>query len=97
MDTETLCRERDREKDQIMLDFQILPANLYDWVARSCFAPDWRNPSLERATQMIHRKSGRVTGTTTALKWFSNHAATRPAICDEDHLCPLQCCQCALA
>jgi hypothetical protein len=61
IDTETLCRERDMEKDQIMLNFQILLANLHDWVAENYFAPEWRNLSLEKATQMIYRKAGRVT------------------------------------
>jgi len=61
IDTETLCRERDLEKDQLMLDFQILLANLHDWVAQNYFAPEWRTLSLEKATQMIYRKAGRVT------------------------------------
>jgi len=61
IDTETLCRERETEKDQIMLNWQILLANLHDWAARACFAPSWRNLSLEKATQMIYRKAGRVT------------------------------------
>jgi hypothetical protein len=61
IDTETLCRERDVEKDQVMLNLQLLLANLHDWVARSYFAPNWRNLSLEKATQMIYRKAGQVT------------------------------------
>lgn len=61
IDTETLCRERDLEKDQIMLNFQILLANLHDWVAENYCAPEWRTLSLEKATQMIYRKAGRVT------------------------------------
>jgi hypothetical protein len=65
VDTETLCRERDLEKDQIMLDLQLLLANLHDWVANSYCAPHWRNLSLEKATQMIYRKAGRVT-------WYSD-------------------------
>jgi hypothetical protein len=60
IDTETLCRERDLEKDQIMLNFQILLANLHDWVAQNYFAPEWRTLSLEKATQMIYRKAGQV-------------------------------------
>jgi hypothetical protein len=39
IDTQTLCRERDLEKDQIMLNQQILLANLHDWAAESYFAP----------------------------------------------------------
>lgn len=61
IDTETLCRERDLEKDQIMLNFQILLGNLHDWVAEHYLAPQWRTLSLEKATQMIYRKAGRVT------------------------------------
>lgn len=61
IDTETLCRERDLEKDQIMLNFQVLLGNLHDWVAEKYFAPEWCNLSLEKATQMIYRKAGRVT------------------------------------
>ena len=61
IDTETLCRERNLEKDQIMLDLQLVLANLHDWVAKSYLAPSWRRLSLEKATQMIYRKAGRVT------------------------------------
>ena len=60
IDTETLCRERDLEKDQIMLNWQILLANLHDWATQHYFAPEWRTLSLEKATQMIYRKAGRV-------------------------------------
>ena len=61
IDTETLCRERDLEKDQIMLDFQVLLANLHDWVAQNYFAPPWCSMSLEKTTTMIYRKKGWVT------------------------------------
>lgn len=61
IDTETLCWERDLEKDQIMLNLQVLLANLHDWAAQNYFAPKWRTLSLEKATQMIYRKAGRVT------------------------------------
>lgn len=60
IDTATLCRERDLEKDQIMLNCQILLANLHDWAAEQYFASQWRTLSLERATRMIYRKAGRV-------------------------------------
>jgi hypothetical protein len=60
IDTQTLCRERDLEKDQIMLNWQILLANLHDWVTQNYFAPEWRTLSLEKATQMIYCKAGRV-------------------------------------
>lgn len=61
IDTETLCRERDLEKDQLMLNFQILLTNLHDWSAAHYFAPAWRNLGLDKATQMIYRKAGWVT------------------------------------
>jgi hypothetical protein len=61
IDTETLCRERHLEKDQIMLDFQVLLGNLHDWVRQHYLAPQWKTLSLEKATQMIYRKSGHVT------------------------------------
>jgi len=66
IDTETLCRERDLEKNQIMLNFQILLANLHDWVSQNYLTPKWRTLSLEKATQMIYRKAGRVT-------WYGDH------------------------
>jgi hypothetical protein len=61
IDTETLCRERHLEKDQIMLDLQILLGNLHDWVKQHYFAAEWQRLTLEKATQMIYRKPGRVT------------------------------------
>lgn len=61
IDTETLCRERDLHKDQIMLTLQLLLANLHDWLAHAYFDPHWSTLSLEKATQMIYRKAGRVT------------------------------------
>jgi hypothetical protein len=60
IDTDTLCRERHLEKDQVMLDFQVLWGNLHDWVRRHYLAPQWKNLSLDKATKMIYRKSGRV-------------------------------------
>lgn len=61
IDTETLCRERHLEKDQVMLNLQVMLGNLHDWATRHYFAPQWKNLSLDKATQMIYRKSGRVT------------------------------------
>jgi hypothetical protein len=61
IDTETLCRERDLQKDQIMLNLQLLLANLHDWVAHAYFDPNWHKLSLEKAIQMVYRKAGRVT------------------------------------
>lgn len=61
IDTQTLCRERDLEKDQVMLNLQLLLANLHDWVAQSYFAPAWHSLSLDKAIQMVYRKAGWVT------------------------------------
>jgi len=41
-------------------------ANLHDWAAQHYFASEWRSLSLEKATQMIYRKAGRVT-------WYDDH------------------------
>jgi hypothetical protein len=68
LDTATLCRERDLEKDQLMLNFQVLLANLHDWATQHYFAPTWQSLSLETATLMIYRKAGRVT-------WHDDHVA----------------------
>jgi hypothetical protein len=35
--------------------------NLHDWVKQHYFAPEWQRLTLEKATQMIYRKSGRAT------------------------------------
>lgn len=59
-DTETLCRERRLEKDQVMLNLQILLGNLHDWCKQHYFAPQWQCLTLEKATQLIYSKSGRV-------------------------------------
>lgn len=60
IDTETLCRERDLEKDQIMLDLQGLLANLHDWVRSHYLDPKWQQLELNTATELIYRKPGRV-------------------------------------
>jgi hypothetical protein len=60
IDTPTMCRERDLEKDQIMLNLQMMLANLHDWAAAHYFAPEWQRLSLDKATQMIYRKAGQV-------------------------------------
>jgi hypothetical protein len=44
-----------------MLDLQVILGNLHDWVSQHYLAPLWKNLSLEKATKMIYRKSGRVT------------------------------------
>jgi hypothetical protein len=61
IDTETLCRERHLEKDQIMLDLQVLLTSLHDWAREHYFAPEWQRLELETATRLIYRKPGRVT------------------------------------
>jgi hypothetical protein len=66
IDTETLCRERDLEKDQatvpvaIMLDLQLLLTTLHDWVSQQYLAPQWQGLELKTATEMIYRKPGQV-------------------------------------
>ena len=66
IDTETLCRQRHLEKDQIMLNWQVLLTNLHGWVKQNVFALVWKKLSLEKATELIYRKSGRV-------RWYSDH------------------------
>jgi hypothetical protein len=60
LDTDSLCRERNLEKDQIMLNLQLLLANLHQWARQHYFAPAWQQLELETATQLIYRKPGRV-------------------------------------
>jgi hypothetical protein len=60
IDTDTLCRERHLEKDQIMLNLQLLLTNLHDWAAEHYFAPEWQMLEVETATRLIYQKSGRV-------------------------------------
>ena len=60
IDTESLCRERDLEKDQIMLDLQVLLTSLHDWARSHYFAPEWQRLELDKAIEMIYRKPGRV-------------------------------------
>lgn len=60
IDTDTLCRERHLEKDQIMLNLQLLLTNLHDWAADHYFAPEWHKLELETATRLIYQKPGRV-------------------------------------
>jgi len=60
IDTKTLCRERRLEKDQVMLNMQILLGNLHDWCKQHYFSPAWQRLTLEKATQLIYSKSGRV-------------------------------------
>jgi len=60
IDTESLCRERDLEKDQIMLNVQALLTSLHDWARHHYFAPEWQHMELDKAIEMIYRKPGRV-------------------------------------
>ncbi len=60
IDPDTLCRERHLEKDQIMLNLQLLLTNLHDWAAEYYFAPEWHKLELATATQLIYQKPGRV-------------------------------------
>jgi len=60
IDTESLCRERDLQKDQVMLDLQVLLASLHDWARQQYFAPEWQHLELDTATELIYRKAGRV-------------------------------------
>jgi len=61
IDTESLFRERDLEKDQIMLDMQVLLTSLHDWARSHYFASDWQHLELDKVIEMIYRKPGRVT------------------------------------
>jgi len=62
IDTRSLCRERELEKDQLMLDLQVLLTSLHDWARSHYFAPAWQHLELDTAIEMIYRKPGRVMG-----------------------------------
>ena len=66
IDTETLCRERHLEKDQIMLDLQVLLTSLHDWAREHYFAPEWQHLELDTATRLIYCKPGQIT-------WYEDH------------------------
>jgi len=59
-DTAALCRQRELEKDQLMLNLQILLGNLHDWTRTHYFAPVWQHLELDTAIELIYRKPGRV-------------------------------------
>lgn len=61
IDTETMRRERDLEKDQIMFNLQVLLLSLHDWVRNHFLAPEWQRLELETATQLLYCKAGWVT------------------------------------
>lgn len=60
IDTHSLCRERRLEKDQLMLDMQVLLTNLHDWTRQHYLAAEWQHLELDTAIQLIYRKPGRV-------------------------------------
>lgn len=61
IDTETMRRERNLEKDQIMFSLQVLLLSLHDWVRNHFLAPEWQRLELETATQLLYSKPGWVT------------------------------------
>ena len=60
LDTDSLCRERQLEKDQMMLNLQLLLGNLHQWCREHYFAPQWQSLELATATELIYRKAGWV-------------------------------------
>lgn len=60
LDTASLCRERILEKDQMMLNLQLLLTNLHHWARAHFFAPAWQHLELKTATELIYRKAGWV-------------------------------------
>lgn len=60
LDTTRLCRERNLEKDQVMLNLQLLLTNLHHWARSHFFAPAWQQMELKTATELIYRKAGWV-------------------------------------
>ncbi len=60
IDTDTLYRERNLEKDQIMLNLQVLLGNLHHWTRHHYLAPLWQRLELKTAINMIYRKPGWV-------------------------------------
>jgi hypothetical protein len=68
IDTDTLCRERQLEKDQIMLNWQVMLTHLHDWACHSYFAPAWQNLEVETASRVIYRKAGRVSWLTNRIE-----------------------------
>ena len=60
LDTDSLCRERNLEKDQILLNLQLLLGNLHYWARTHYFAQEWQRLELKTATELIYRKAGWV-------------------------------------
>jgi hypothetical protein len=60
IDTTTLYQERNLEKDQMMLNLQLLLGNLHHWIRSAFFAPAWQRLELKTAIDLIYRKPGWV-------------------------------------
>ncbi len=60
IDTDALCRERHLEKDQLMLNLQVLLTTLHDWACIHYFTPQWQKLELDTAMKLVYRKPGRV-------------------------------------
>jgi hypothetical protein len=60
LDTTSLYRERNLEKDQMMLNLHLLLGNLHHWARSAFFAPEWQSLELKTAIELIYRKSGWV-------------------------------------
>ena len=60
IDTTTLYQERNLEKDQMMLNLQLLLGNLHQWARSTFFAPAWQRLELKTALELIYRKPGWV-------------------------------------
>ena len=60
LDTASLYRERNLEKDQVMLNLQLLLTHLHHWARSAFFAPEWQQLELKTALELIYRKPGWV-------------------------------------
>ena len=60
LDTTSLYRERNLEKDQMMLNLQLLLGNLHQWARSAFLAPAWQRLELKTAIELIYRKPGWV-------------------------------------
>jgi hypothetical protein len=60
IDTTALYQERNLEKDQLMLNLQLLLGNLHHWARSAFFAPVWQRLELKTALELIYRKPGWV-------------------------------------
>ena len=55
-----LLKEVNLEKDQILLNLQLLLGNLHYWARTHYFAQEWQRLELKTATELIYRKAGWV-------------------------------------